>query len=62
MATVASQKLSGPTGQEKSFYEEKIEGAKFFINRTASLVPAKCDILKKDDTSAMCITEEAFGI
>lgn len=62
MATVASRKLSGATGQEKSFYEGKIEGAKFFINRTTSLVPAKCDILKKDDTSAMRISDEAFGI
>ena len=62
MATVASQKLPNATGQEKSFYEGKIESAKFFINRTTSLVPAKCGILKKDDTSAMRISEEAFGI
>jgi alkylation response protein AidB-like acyl-CoA dehydrogenase len=62
MATVASEKLPNATGQEKSFYEGKIEGAKFFINRTTALVPAKCGILKKDDTSAMRISEEAFGI
>ncbi len=62
MATVASEKLTNATGQEKSFYEGKIEGAKFFINRTTALVPAKCGILKNDDTSAMRISEEAFGI
>jgi hypothetical protein len=26
------------------------------------LVPAKCEILKKDDISAMRISEEAFGV
>jgi hypothetical protein len=62
MATVVSQKLSGATGQEKYFYEGKIESAKFFIDRTTSLVPEKCDILKNNDTGAMRISEEAFGI
>ncbi len=62
MATVAAQKLPDAKGQEKSFYEGKIESATFFIKRTTALVPAKCDILKKDDISAMRISEEAFGI
>ena len=62
MATVAAKKLSEAKGQEKSFYEGKIESAIFFIKRTTALVPAKCEILKKDDTSAMKISEEAFGI
>jgi alkylation response protein AidB-like acyl-CoA dehydrogenase len=62
MATVASQKLPDAKGQEKAFYEGKIEGASFFIKRTTALVPAKLEILKEDDTSAMRISEEAFGI
>jgi hypothetical protein len=62
MATVAAQKLPEAKGQEKSFYEGKIESAIFFIKRTTALVPAKCEILKKDDISAMRISEEAFGI
>jgi hypothetical protein len=62
MATVAAQKLPEAKGQEKSFYEGKIESASYFIKRTTALVPAKCEILKKDDTSAMKISEEAFGI
>jgi alkylation response protein AidB-like acyl-CoA dehydrogenase len=62
MATVAAQKLPEAKGQEKSFYEGKIESASFFIKRTTALVPAKCEILKKDDISAMRISEEAFGV
>jgi alkylation response protein AidB-like acyl-CoA dehydrogenase len=62
MATVASQKLPEAKGQEKAFYEGKIESAMFFIKRTTALVPAKCEVLKKDDISAMRISEEAFGI
>ena len=62
MATVAAQKLPEAKGQEKSFYEGKIESAIFFIKRTTALVPAKCEILKKDDISAMRISEEAFGV
>jgi hypothetical protein len=62
MATVAAQRLPEAKGREKSFYEGKIESASFFIKRTTALVPAKCEILKKDDTSAMEISEEAFGI
>jgi hypothetical protein len=62
MATVATQKLPEAKGQEKSFYEGKIESAIFFIKRTTALVPAKCEILKKDDISAMRISEEAFGV
>ena len=62
MATVAAKKLPEAKGQEKSFYEGKIESASFFIKRTTALVPAKCEILKKDDTSAMKSSEEAFGI
>jgi alkylation response protein AidB-like acyl-CoA dehydrogenase len=62
MATVAAKRLPEAKGREKSFYEGKIESASFFIKRTTALVPAKCEILKKDDTSAMKISEEAFGI
>jgi len=63
MATVAAGKLPQvTTDQEKAFYTGKIEGAMFFINRTTALVPAKLDVLKKDDISAMRISEEAFGV
>jgi hypothetical protein len=63
MATIAARKLpQATTEQEKAFYSGKIESAMFFINRMTALVPAKCDILKKDETSAMRISEEAFAI
>ena len=47
---------------DKMFYTGKIEGAKFFIQRTTALVPAKCEILKKDETSCVRIPEEAFAV
>lgn len=63
MAVTASQKLAAAsTDRDKAFYTGKIESAKFFINRTAALVPAKCKVLLKDDTSAMRIPEEAFAV
>ncbi len=48
--------------KDKAFYNGKIEGAKFFINRIVALVPAKCELLKKDETSAMRISEEGFAV
>ena len=48
--------------KEAQFLSGKIEGAKFFVSRVTSLVPAKLDVLKQDDTSAMRITEEAFAV
>jgi len=48
--------------RDRMFYTGKIEGAKFFINRMTALVPAKCAILTKDETSAMRIPEEAFAV
>ncbi|MDD5169344.1 MAG: acyl-CoA dehydrogenase [Syntrophales bacterium] len=63
MATVAAQKLpQATTDQDKAFYSGKIESAMFFIKRTTALVPAKCEVLKKDDTSAMRISEDAFAV
>ncbi|PKN66962.1 MAG: acyl-CoA dehydrogenase [Deltaproteobacteria bacterium HGW-Deltaproteobacteria-12] len=63
MATVASQKLpAAATDQDKAFYSGKIESARFFIRRTTSLVPAKCEILKQNDLSAMQISEDAFAV
>ena len=47
---------------DKAFYTGKIEGAKFFIQRTTALVPAKCEILTKDETSCVRIPEEAFAV
>jgi len=62
-ALVAKKALeTADVEKEKMFYTGKIEGAKFFIHRVTSLVPAKCDILVKDETSAMRIPEEAFAV
>ncbi len=53
MANVATEALKTATlDQEKAFYTGKIEGAKFYINRTTALVPAKCEVLVKDEISA----------
>ena len=61
---VAAVKALPKAGSEKdkAFYSGKIESAKFFINRIVALVPAKCELLKKDETSAMRISEEGFAV
>ncbi len=62
-ALVATKGLAAADNdRDKMFYTGKIEGAKFFVNRITSLVPAKCEVLLKDDTSAMRIPEEAFAV
>ena len=48
--------------RDKMFYTGKIEGARFFIHRITALVPPKCTVLVKDETSAMRIPEEAFAV
>jgi hypothetical protein len=48
--------------RDRMFYTGKIEAAKFFINRMTGLVPAKCENLVKDETSAMRIPEDAFAV
>ncbi len=61
MANVASDNLAGDLiDKEKAFYTGKVEGAKFFINRTTSLVPSKLEMLVKDEVSAMRIPDDAF--
>ena len=63
MALTAKKALtSAESESDQLFYQGKIEGAKFFVNRITSLVPAKCDVLSKDETSAMRIPEEAFAV
>jgi len=63
MANIATEKLAGAvTDADKAFYTGKIEGAKFFVNRVVALVPAKAELLTKDDISAMRIPEEAFAV
>ena len=47
---------------DKMFYTGKIEGAKFFIQRTTALVPAKCEILKKDEISCVRIPDDGFAV
>ena len=63
MANAATKGLANATNdRDKAFYNGKIQGAKFFINRTTGLVPAKLDNLKKDEQSAMNISEEGFAV
>ena len=59
MANVATKALANATNdKDKAFYSGKIQGAKFFINRITDLVPAKVENLKKDEQSAMNISEK----
>ena len=61
MAVVATKGLEAAGSDvEKNFYTGKIESAKFFVNRVTALVPAKCENIKQDETSAMRIPEDAF--
>jgi alkylation response protein AidB-like acyl-CoA dehydrogenase len=64
MALIAIPKFfASETGeQEKAFYRGKIEGARFFINRTTGLVIPKLENLQKDEQSAMNIPEESFAV
>ena len=63
MANAATKGLANATNdRDKAFYNGKIQGAKFFINRTTGLVPAKLDNLKKDEQSAMNISDEGFAV
>jgi alkylation response protein AidB-like acyl-CoA dehydrogenase len=63
MATIATKNIAtAASDADKAFYSGKIEGAKFFINRTTALVPAVLQTLKKDEVSAMRISEEAFAV
>jgi hypothetical protein len=62
MANVAAkQYLAATSEQEKAFYMGKIQGAKFFINRITGLVPAHLENIKKNETSAMDISDESFA-
>ena len=62
MANEASKKYFAATSeQEKNFYMGKIQGAKFFINRITGLVPAHLENIKKNETSAMDISDESFA-
>ena len=63
MANAAAKGLSAAANdRDKAFYNGKIQGAKFFINRITALVPAKLDSIKKDEQSAMNIAEDAFAV
>jgi len=63
MANVAAKQYFIATSeQEKNFYMGKIRGAKFFINRITGLVPAHLENIKKNEQSAMDITDEQFAI
>ncbi|MDD5474978.1 MAG: acyl-CoA dehydrogenase [Syntrophales bacterium] len=61
MAVTATRALeSASLDKEKHFYTGKIEGARFFINRTTAVVPARCETIKQDEISAVRIPDEAF--
>ncbi len=63
MANAAAQGLANAANdRDKAFYNGKLQGAKFFINRITALVPAKLDTIKKDEQSAMNIAEESFAV
>ena len=63
MANAAAKGLETTTNdRDKAFYSGKIQGAKFFINRITALVPAKLESIKKDEQSAMNISEDAFAV
>jgi alkylation response protein AidB-like acyl-CoA dehydrogenase len=63
MALTAKNALKNAESEsDQLFYQGKIEGAKFFVNRITSLVPAKCEILGKNEISAMRIPEGAFAV
>ncbi|MCK9230276.1 MAG: acyl-CoA dehydrogenase [Syntrophales bacterium] len=61
MAVVAMAALETAAGdRDRNFYTGKIESARFFVNRRTALVPARCETIRQDETSAMRIPEEAF--
>jgi len=63
MANVAAKKYFEVTSeQDKNFYMGKIRGAKFFINRITGLVPAHLENIKKNEQSAMDITDDQFVV
>jgi len=63
MALTAKNGLAHAENEsDQLFYQGKIEGAKFFVNRITSLVPAKCEILSREETSAMRIPDAAFAV
>jgi len=63
MANAAVKGMANAAGDiDKAFYSGKIQGAKFYINRITDLVPAKLENLKKDEQSAMNISEDAFAV
>lgn len=63
MANEATKGLANATSEkDKAFYIGKLHGAKFFIHRITDLVPAKLEVLKKNEQSAMDIPEEAFAV
>jgi alkylation response protein AidB-like acyl-CoA dehydrogenase len=63
MANVAAKKYFEATGeQDKNFYMGKIRSAKFFINRITGLVPGHLENIKKNEQSAMDITDDQFVV
>lgn len=63
IANAAAKKYFEVTGeQDKNFYMGKIRSAKFFINRITGLVPGHLENIKKNEQSAMDITDEQFVV
>jgi alkylation response protein AidB-like acyl-CoA dehydrogenase len=63
MAAAAKKGLAATTSDvDKNYYTGKIEGARFYIQRTTALVPAKCQLMSKIEESAHRITEAQFAV
>ncbi|HEY9159940.1 MAG TPA: acyl-CoA dehydrogenase [Desulfomonilia bacterium] len=63
MAAAAKKGLAATSSAvDKDYYTGKIEGARFYIQRTTALVPAKCQLMSKIEESAHRITEAQFAV
>ncbi|MCG6538264.1 MAG: acyl-CoA dehydrogenase C-terminal domain-containing protein [Syntrophales bacterium LBB04] len=63
MAAAAKKGLAATSSAiDKDYYTGKIEGARFYIQRTTALVPAKCKLMAKIEESAHRITEAQFAV
>jgi len=61
LAKEAIKGLSSAVNEsERMYYWGIIEGAKYFINRLTALVPARCEIFRKEEISAVRIPDKAF--
>jgi hypothetical protein len=61
-AVTAKQKLGGsPRKKDVTFYQGQVIGARFFIRTVLPVAQAKMAVIQTGDTSAIDMTESAFG-